>query len=55
MMFSFFSSSSFSSLQSTHTFEGTKKKLLEGGDGLWLAGLSDVAADSFYDSDIGEN
>lgn len=31
-----------------------KKKLLEGGDGLWLAGLSDVA-DSFYDSDIGEN
>lgn len=55
MMFSFFSSSSSSSsLQSTHTFEGTKKKLLEGGDGLSLAGLSDVA-DSFYDSDIGEN
>lgn len=53
MMFSFFSSSSSSSLQSTHTFE-RGKKLLEGGDGLWLAGLSDVA-DSFYDSDIGEN
>lgn len=43
----------FFSAQHAHV-RGNKKKLPEAGDGFWLAGLSDVA-DSFYDSDIGEN
>lgn len=44
----------FFSAEHAHVRRNKKKALLEGGDELWLAGLSNVA-DSFYDSDIGEN